>query len=60
MDLCVCLWVGGQGEDLISGIFEVASELFRKPFFVYFGAKTSQRTMPMKTCETGREAVGAK
>ena len=24
--LCVCLWMDGQGEDLIPGIFEVAPE----------------------------------
>ena len=24
--LCVCSWMGGQGEDLISGIFEAVFE----------------------------------
>ena len=53
--ICVCSWIGDQGwGDLISGIFEVS----RKPFFVYFGAKTTQKAVPAKTCETGRESEG--
>ena len=47
-------WMGGQGGDLISGIFEAAPECPEDLCF-YFSAKTTQRAVPTKTCETGRE-----
>ena len=31
------------------------ARVFRRHFFVYFGAKTIQRALPAKTYETGRE-----
>ena len=52
--LCVCSWMDGQGEDLISGIFEAAPECSKGLSLSIIDAKTTQRAVPAKTCETRR------
>ena len=50
----VCLWMGSQRSDLIFDIFDRRQSVLRDPF-VYFSVKTTERVVPTKTCETGRE-----
>ena len=50
--VCVCSWMDSQRRDLIFGIFDRHQCIWMEPF-VYFGAKTTQRAVPTKTCEAG-------
>ena len=56
--LSVCSWMGGQRGDLIPGIFEAVPECLEDLPLSIFGARTTQRAVPAKICETGRENEG--
>ena len=52
---CACSWMGGQrGGSYLQHLWSSA-EVSRRPSFVYFGTKTTQRAVPAKTWETERQ-----
>ena len=53
--LSVCLQKCEQRGGLISGIFLSGARVSRKSFFVYICARTTRKSVSMKSCETGRE-----
>ena len=42
---CVCSWMGGQGMELIFGIFDHRQSVIVSSLFLYFEAKTTQKAV---------------
>ena len=64
MSINVCMYMCGSLCVLVDGWSKSGSYLrhlwngtgvSRRPFFVYFGAKTTESAVPMKICKTGRK-----
>ena len=53
MGVCICSWMGGQGGE--SYLFEVGARCPEYLSLSTLGAKTTQKAVPSKTCETRRE-----
>ena len=58
----MCVWVSvccGWAAELSSTFLKNLGASVSRYSFVYWGAKTTQRAVPAKTCQTGREDEGA-